>query len=80
MNVLTIDQVEDVSAGVNWGAISAGVGIVALGLSIAATGGLAGIAIGVIAGAGTLGELGLAGVALGLSGVGGVAIGAGLQN
>ena len=49
-------------------------GILALGITIAATGGLAGIAVGMITGAGTAGEIGLAGLAAGMAGAGGATL------
>ncbi len=80
MHALTRGEVEQVGAGITWQQVSAGLGILALGISIAATGGMAGIAIGVIAGAGTAGEIGLAGLAQGLAGAGGATIGGGLAD
>lgn len=80
MQALTMDDVQDVGGGVTWQQVSAGLGILALGITIAATGGMAGIAIGVIAGAGTAGEIGLAGLAVGLAGAGGTTIGFGMAN
>lgn len=80
MQEVTMNDADAIGGGVTWQQVSARLGMLALGITIAATGGLGGIAIGVIAGAGTAGELGLAGVALGLAGAGGFTLGGGLAN
>jgi hypothetical protein len=75
---LTAGELAEVSgADVTWGEIGIGIGLVGLGITIAATGGLAAVPIAVF-GAATGGELFLAGTALGLAGGGGFLIGAGL--
>lgn len=80
MYALSTNELDDVSAGVTWQQVSVGIGLVALGVSIAATGGLAGIGVGIILGAGFGGEIGLAAAALGLAGAGGTTIGFGMAN
>ena len=75
MHTLTSYEVEDVSAGITWAEFGVGLGIIALGVTIVASAGLGGLAIGVIAGAGTFGEIGVASAALGMAGLGGFTIG-----
>ncbi len=78
MQVMTSSEVEDVAAGVTWQQISVGLAMLSLGVGIAATGGLGGLAIGAIVGAGYATDLALAGAALGLAAGGGAVIGGGI--
>ncbi len=75
MQVLSTRDVEPVSAGLTWGQFGVGLAMLSLGLGIAATGGLGGLAIGVIWGAGYAADLAVAGTALGLAGGGGAVLG-----
>lgn len=77
MRSLSMEEVAMVSGGdgINWSQIGAGVGIIALGVALAASGGLAAIPISVFLGAATAGELAIGAVAVGAAAVGGVSIG-----
>lgn len=78
---LSVAELDEIAGGVEWPAVAAGVGLVALGVGLTvATGGLGTLGLGVILGAGTLGEIGIAATAVGLAGSGGFAIGSGLTN
>ena len=81
MQVLNSVEMNEVAGG-DWGWDAIGVGIagVGLGLAIVATGGLGGIAVGVIWGAGTAGELLTAGAGIAAAGGGGAAIGYGMYH
>ena len=79
MQVLDMHDQEGVTGGVTWGQVGVGLGMLSLAVSIAATGGLSGIAIGIIAGAGLGADFAVAGAALGLAGAGGALIGRGMQ-
>jgi len=70
----------EVAGGVIWEAIDVGVAAVGLGLAIVETGGLGGLAVGVIWGADTAGELLTAGAGLAAAGGGGVAMGYGMSH
>ena len=59
----------------SWGEIADGAGVAALGFF--ATGGIGDIALGVILGAGTLGEIGTAAFGVGAAGAGGYMMGGG---
>ena len=76
MRELSLNEVQSVAGGdIDWSMVGAAVAIVGLGVAIAATGGLAGIGVGIIAGAGTVGEIGVAATAVALAGAGGVVAG-----
>ena len=77
---LTNQELMNIDGGINWGVVAAGAGIVGLGLAIAATGGLATVPVAVILGAGTAGEIAVAGAAVGCAAVGGYGMGTGLVN
>jgi hypothetical protein len=77
MKELTVSEVESVSGRGN---ISTGLQLIGAGLGLAAAAGLGGIPILVLLGAGTAGELLVAGGALGLAGAGGGFLGWGLVN
>lgn len=78
---LTNQGLMNIDGGINWGVVAAGAGIVGLGLAIAATGGLATVPVAVILGAGTAGEIAVAGAAFfGCAAVGGYGMGTGLVN
>ena len=80
MRELTLNEVEVVSGGdVDWGVVGTGAGLIGLGIAIAATGGLAGLGVGLIVGAGTFGEMAVAGAAVASAGLGGFAIGEAVQ-
>jgi hypothetical protein len=74
------EDVNEVAGGINWAAVGIGLGAASLAITVAATGGLAMIPVGIILGAGTGTELALAGVALGLATGSGLAVGTGMQN
>jgi len=78
MRELTPQELDQVSGAVDTGAIGAGISLVGLGLGIAVAAGLALVPVGVILGAGTLGELLIAGSAVSLSGGGGYLVGSAL--
>lgn len=81
MNILTHDEIDQVSGGlvINWGNVRNGAAIAGLGISIAVAAGLTGgLAVGVILGAGTIGELLSGGAALGLAAAGGYEAGSGI--
>lgn len=75
MHVLSTHDAEPVAGGLTWGQFGVGLAMLSLGVGIAATGGLSGIALGVIWGAGYATDLAIAGTALGLAGGGGAVIG-----
>lgn len=82
MRTLNGTEVSEVSGGVI-NVPEIGVGIAAFGLGLAltvATGGIGPIAIGIIWGAGTAGEIGVAAAAVGLAAAGGGLAGAGVAN
>lgn len=81
MKTLTHDEVEQVSGGfsINWPEVRNGAALVGLGISIAVAAGLTGgLGVGIILGAGTIGELVSGGVAVGLAGAGGYEAGSGI--
>ena len=81
MRELTEQEVGAVSgACCDYAAIAAGAAVIGLGIMIASTGGLAGIAVPIIMGAGTGMEIGAAAVSVGLSGFGGSLIGWGVTS
>ena len=80
MHELSNQQAESVGAGLTWAQIGVGLAIVGIGLSIAGTGGLGGLAIGVIFGAGAGADITLASTALALAGGGGLVIGNGIDD
>ena len=76
MRTLNMKEVEQVGGGLfKWDEIAAGAGVAALGFL--ATGGIGDIALGIIWGAGTIGEIGTAGFGIGAAGAGGYMMGAG---
>ena len=80
MNVLAINEIDAVAAGVTWGQVGVGLAMLSLGVAVVMSGGLAAMPIGIIAGAGFSADLAIAGTGLLLSGGGGGVIGAGLRN
>ena len=80
MHVLSTNDLEEVSAGLTWAQIGVGLAMVGLGLSIAATGGLSGVAVGAIWGAGFAADFAVAGTGLALAGGGGLVIGNGISD
>lgn len=80
MYALSTDEAEEVSAGLAYQTVALGFAIAAFAVSIAVTGGIAGVGLGIILGAGTAGEIGLAAAALGLAGWGGATIGDGIAD
>lgn len=78
MRELTPRELDEVSGAVNASTVSAGASLIALGVGIAVAGGLALVPVGILVGAGTLGELLLAGSAVSLSAGGGYLAGTGL--
>ena len=80
MKTLQENEVEAVGGAVTWQQIGVGLGMVSLAVSIAATGGLGGLAVGLIVGAGYGTDLALALTAVGLAGGGGAMIGAGMAH
>jgi hypothetical protein len=81
MYALTEDQIEQVSGAVNWAEVGIGCAIISLGIAFTvASGGLGGIALSVIAGAGTAGEIMVAASAVGLSALGGYVAGGAFTN
>ena len=77
MRTLSTSEVEQVGGGLrmSWGEMAAGAGVAALGFI--ATGGIGDIALGILWGAGTLGEIGTAGFGVGAAGAGGYMMGGG---
>lgn len=78
MRELTVSELEYVSGGVDLAAIGVGIAAVGLGLAIVGTAGLASIPIGILIGAGTVGEIVVGGAAVVLAAGGGFGIGYGL--
>ena len=76
---LDLAEMERVAGGLQATTIGVGIGIIGLGVAIAATGGLAAIPIGIIAGAGTAGEMLVAGAAIGAAAGGGALVGTGIS-
>lgn len=79
MQVLTIQDQQDVAGGITWGQVGVGLAMVSLGITVAATGGLALMPLGAIAFAGASTDFVLAGTAFGLAAGGGAMIGIGMQ-
>ena len=82
MKILTHDEIDQVSGGlkINWVSVRNGAALAGLGITIAVAAGLTGgLAVGVIFGAGTIGELMSGGVALGLAAAGGYQAGSGIR-
>lgn len=77
MRELTLLEIENVSGAVDWQTVAAGATILAVGVAIVATAGLASVPI-AIAGAATVGELAVAGAGIAAAAGGGAAIGSGL--
>lgn len=77
---LSNQELMSVDGGIDWNAIKTGLAIVALGVAIAATAGLATVPIAVIVGAGTVGEIVVAGAAVTAAATGGATIGYGLSH
>jgi hypothetical protein len=81
MYALTEEQIDDVSGAINWAEVAMGCAIISLGVTFTVvSGGLGGIAVGVIAGAGTAGEIFVAASAVGLSALGGYVAGGAFTN
>ena len=80
MQALSIQDQQDVAGGVSWGQVAVGLGMFSLAVSVAATGGLSLIPIGIIAGAGVGADFAIAGLTLGLSVGSGAMIGFGMQS
>ena len=81
MRELKLTEMDEVSGGLEMAeGVMMGVALFGLGLAIVGTGGLAGLAVGVIWGAGTAGEIGVAAAGVALAGAGGAAAGAGIGN
>lgn len=78
MRELTQRELKEVSGALDAGTIGAGASLIGLGIGIAVAGSLALVPVGILLGAGTLGELLLAGSAVSLSAGGGYLAGAGL--
>ena len=75
MKELSKEDLNTVSGGdIDWGQAAAAAGIVALGVAVVATGGLASVPIGLF-GAATAGEIAVAGFGLAASALGGFGIG-----
>ncbi|MDO6477204.1 hypothetical protein Q4520_17420 [Alteromonas sp. 1_MG-2023] len=76
MREIDSEEILNISGGdVDWGQAAAAAGIIALGITVVATGGIATVPIGLM-GAATAGELTLAGFGLVASAFGGFGIGA----
>lgn len=81
MYALTEDQIEQVSGAINWSEVAAGATIISLGIAFTvASGGLGGLPVLAIVGAGTAGEIAVAASAVGLAALGGYAMGSGFVN
>lgn len=81
MYALTAEQIDEVSGAINWAEVGIGCAIISLGIAFTVvSGGLGGIAVGVIAGAGTAGEIMVAATAVGLSALGGYVAGGAFTN
>jgi hypothetical protein len=75
---LTNQDLVSVNGGLNWGTVLGGAAlVVGAAALVVGTGGLGFVAVPVILGAGTSGEIALAGLACAASGLGGAAIGYG---
>ena len=83
MRELTDREVEQVSGGggveVNWGMVTTGLAMIGLGVAIASTSGLAGVAVPLILGAGTGWEIGVGVAAVSLAGGGSILSGSAIS-
>jgi hypothetical protein len=78
MYELTAAQIDEVSGGVDWTEVAVGATLISLGIAFTVvSGGTGAVAIGVIVGAGTSTEIAAAAAAVGLSALGGYAMGDG---
>ncbi|SHF16955.1 hypothetical protein SAMN02745195_01999 [Thermoanaerobacter uzonensis DSM 18761] len=77
---LTEDDLMVIDGGVNWAVVAAGTGIVLGAAALAVSAGLAFVPVAVILGAGTSGEIALAGLTVAASGIGGATIGYGFSH
>ncbi len=77
---LTEQELMSTDGGVDWAAIGVGIAAVGLAVAIVGTAGLATVPVAVIVGAGTAGEIALAGASVALAGAGGAAAGYGLSH
>jgi len=81
MYALTEDQIDQVSGAIDWGEVGVGAGLIALGITFTVvSGGTATLPVMLIVGAGTSTEIAAAAAALGLSALGGYAMGSGFVN
>lgn len=81
MYALSNEQIDQVSGAVNWGEVGAGAAVISLGIAFTvASGGIGGVGVLAIAGAGTAGEIMVASAAVGLSALGGYSMGSGFTN
>jgi hypothetical protein len=78
MYELTAEQIDEVSGAINWTEVAVGASLISLGIAFTVvSGGTGAVAIGVIVGAGTSAEIAAAAAAIGLSALGGYAMGEG---
>jgi hypothetical protein len=80
MRELTVNEVENVSGGINRNEFLTGLGLFGFGLTLLGASALGGIPLLVLIGAGTLGEAIVAGTAITAGGAGGFLMGDGLIN
>lgn len=77
---LTEEDLMVVDGGVDWATVAAGTGIVLGAAALAVSAGLAFVPVAVILGAGTAGEIALAGLTVAAAGIGGATIGYGFSH
>ncbi|MDI3501405.1 MAG: hypothetical protein PWP22_1176 [Thermoanaerobacter sp.] len=77
---LTEEDLMVVDGGVDWATVAAGTGIVLGAAGLAVSAGLAFVPVAVILGAGTAGEIALAGLTVAAAGIGGATIGYGVSH
>ncbi|MGB9680416.1 MAG: hypothetical protein ACPLW7_00095 [Minisyncoccia bacterium] len=77
---LTEEDSMVIDGGVDWAVVAAGTGIVLGAAALAVSAGLAFVPVAVILGAGTSGEIALAGLTVAASGIGGATIGYGFSH
>lgn len=81
MYALTDDQIDQVSGSINWTEVGVGASLIALGITFTVvSGGTATVPVMLIVGAGTSAEIAGAAAALGLTALGGYAMGSGFVN
>jgi hypothetical protein len=81
MYALSAEQIDQVSGAIDWGEVGVGAGLIGLGITFTVvSGGTAALPVMLIAGAGTGAEIAAGAAALGLSALGGYAMGSGFIN